>query len=108
MMALLLPSQGQRLGLTLSGALGVRFRCRTARGEAGEINEAESWDSSGRGVTRRENRAGRGWVGPGQEGVAWAGAHQGLAVAAGNGAQGVALMEVVDEAHAAAQHGAGA
>lgn len=40
--------------------------------------------------------------------VAWAGAHQGLAVAAGDRAQGVALVEVVYEAHAAAQHRAGA
>lgn len=46
--------------------------------------------------------------GVGTGGVAWAGAHQGLAVAAGNRAQGVALLEVVHEAHAAAQHGAGA
>lgn len=45
---------------------------------------------------------------PGWRGVARAGAHQGLAVAAGNRAQGVALLEVVYEAHAAAQHGAGA
>lgn len=41
-------------------------------------------------------------------GVAWAGAHQGLAVAAGDRAQGVALVEVVYEAHAATQHRAGA
>lgn len=53
-----------------------------------------------------KGRAGRGGGGAG--GVAWAGAHQGLAVAAGNRAQGVALVEVVYEAHAAAQHGAGA
>lgn len=39
--------------------------------------------------------------------MAWAGAHQGLAVAAGDRAQGVALVEVVYEAHAAPQHGAG-
>lgn len=36
------------------------------------------------------------------------GSHQGFAVAAGDRAQGVALLEVVYEAHAAAQHGAGA
>lgn len=40
-------------------------------------------------------------------GVAY-GAHQGLAVAAGDGAQGIALLEVVHEAHAASQHRAGA
>lgn len=36
------------------------------------------------------------------------GAHQGFAVAAGNRAQGAALLEVVYEAHTAAQHRAGA
>ena len=51
----------------------------------------------------RGERRGQGW-----RGVAWWGSHQGLAVAAGNGAQGVALVEVVHEAHAAAQHRAGA
>lgn len=45
--------------------------------------------------------------------MAWAvsrerGAHQGFAVAAGDRAQGVALLEVVYEAHAAPQHRAGA
>lgn len=40
--------------------------------------------------------------------MSWRGSHQGLAVAAGDRAQGVALVEVVHEAHAAAQHRAGA
>lgn len=51
----------------------------------------------------RGERRGQGW-----RGVARWGSHQGLAVAAGNRAQGVALVEVVHEAHAAAQHRAGA
>lgn len=62
--------------------------------------------------TEKAPAAGQGGAGtePGRCccGVAWAGAHQGLAVAAGDRAQGVALVEVVYEAHAAAQHRAGA
>lgn len=106
LMTLRLPSQGQGLGLTLSGAPSGLGRRGTARGEAGGMTrfapaeKAPAGEGPGGG---RGGRRGQGW-----RGVAWAGAHQGLAVTAGNRAQGVALVEVVHEAHAAAQHRAGA
>lgn len=72
-MILLLPSQGQGLGLSLPGPL--RVRCRIAR-EAGDVEEA-AWPGlraeralAGAGP---EGRTGRGWLGDGGAGGVWLG-----------------------------------
>lgn len=103
-----LPFYGQGLELTLSGALGPS-EFGSDRQEERQVKLRFAWikKAPAGGGARREGGAG---MEPGRCccRVAWAGAHQGLAVAAGDRAQGVALVEVVYEAHAAAQHRAGA
>lgn len=104
----LLPFYGQELELTPSGPLGPSgFGSNQQEEKQEELRFAWTWRlRQGRG---QEGGAGRGWD-PAGAVAGWLGRGltQGLAVAAGDRAQGVALVEVVYKAHAAAQHRAGA